>query len=77
MSTKVLNKTYISSYHTCICIKKVMWGLVQQASFDSVAILFYDNEKLLSGEAAHTSPLITTSIHYYGFIPVSLREGHP
>ena len=28
MSTKVLNKTYIISYHTCICIKKVMWGLV-------------------------------------------------
>ena len=28
VSTKVLNKTYIRSYHTCICIKKVMWGLV-------------------------------------------------
>ena len=26
MSTKVLSKTYIRSYHTCICIKKVMWG---------------------------------------------------
>ena len=28
VSTKVLSKTYIRSYHTCICIKKVMWGLV-------------------------------------------------
>ena len=28
MSTKVLSKAYIRSYHTCICIKKVMWGLV-------------------------------------------------
>ena len=28
MSTKVLSKTYIRSYHTCICLKKVMWGLV-------------------------------------------------
>ena len=28
MSTKVLSKTYIRSYHTCICIKKVMRGLV-------------------------------------------------
>ena len=28
VSTKVLSKTYISSYHTCIFIKKVMWGLV-------------------------------------------------
>ena len=28
VSTKVLSKTYIRSYHTCICIKKVKWGLV-------------------------------------------------
>ena len=28
VSTKVLNKTYIRSYHTCTCIKKVMWSLV-------------------------------------------------
>ena len=28
VSTKVLKQTYIRSYHTCICIKKVMWGLV-------------------------------------------------
>ena len=28
VSTKVLNKTCIRFYHTCICIKKVMWGLV-------------------------------------------------
>ena len=28
VSTKVLSKTYIRSYHTCISIKKVMWGLV-------------------------------------------------
>ena len=28
MSTKVLSKTYIRSYHTCICIKKVVWVLV-------------------------------------------------
>ena len=28
MITKVLSKTYIRSYHTCICIKKVVWGLV-------------------------------------------------
>ena len=28
VSTKVLSKTYIRSYHTCICIKRVMWGLV-------------------------------------------------
>ena len=28
VSTKVLSKTYIKSYHTSICIKKVMWGLV-------------------------------------------------
>ena len=28
VSTKVLSKTYIRSYHICICIKKVMWGLV-------------------------------------------------
>ena len=28
VSTKVLSKTYIRSYHTCVCIKKVMWGLV-------------------------------------------------
>ena len=77
VSTKVLSKTYIRSYHTCICIKKVMWGLVAASQLWSVAILFYDNEKLLWDEAAHTSPLITTSIHYYGFILVSWREGHP
>ena len=28
VSTRVLSKTHIRSYHTCICIKKVMWGLV-------------------------------------------------
>ena len=28
MSTKVLSKTYIRSYRTCIGIKRVMWGLV-------------------------------------------------
>ena len=28
MSTKVLSKTYIRTYLICICIKKVVWGLV-------------------------------------------------
>ena len=28
VSTKVLNKTYIRSYHTCISIKEAMWGSV-------------------------------------------------
>ena len=28
VSTKVLIKSYIRSYHTCMCIKKVGWGLV-------------------------------------------------
>ena len=42
VSTKVLNKTYITSNHTCISIKRQGWVLLQQANFDSVAILFYD-----------------------------------
>ena len=28
VSTKVLSKIYIRSYHTCISIKKAVWGLV-------------------------------------------------
>ena len=47
MSTKVLSKTYIRSYHTCISIKEAMWGSVAASQLESVANLFYDNEKLL------------------------------
>ena len=78
VSTKVLSKTYIRTSYICISINKGGGGVwLQQASFDSVAILLYDYEKLLWGETTHTSPLITTSKHYYGSILISWREGHP
>ena len=31
MSTKVLSKTYIRSYHTCISINEAMWGSVESS----------------------------------------------
>ena len=57
----VPSKTYIRTSYICISMNKGGGGVwLQQASFDSVAILFYDYEKLLWGEMAHMNPLITT-----------------
>ena len=76
VSTKVLNKTYIRSYHTCICVKNVMWGL---AAASQLWLGGYPELRL------HVTLLrwrtrihiFTISIHHYGSAPVSLREGHP
>ena len=75
VSTKVLSKTYIRSYHTCICIKKVMWGLVAARQLWLGGYPELRLQVTLWG-GAHESTNHHT-IHYYGFIPVSLREGHP
>ena len=47
VSTKVLSKTYIRSYHTWLVSRRQCGVQLQQASFDSVSIMFYDFEKLL------------------------------
>ena len=69
MSTNVPSKTYIRTIYICIIINKGDGGVwLQQASFDSVAILNYDcNVTLLRWRTwVH---ILTISIHHYGSLP--------